>query len=153
MSAGDKNFPDYIPAGIREDYQEACSIRDLSPKASAALARRCLQGIIRDFWEVEPAKLSNEIMQIKGKVDEVTRKAIDAVRSVGNIGAHMEKDVNLIIDVEPGEAEKLVGLIEILLKEWYVAREERKSRVEAVIKLAEGKQATRNQQTKKTRQN
>jgi hypothetical protein len=142
-------FPDYISKAILDDYNEACLIVDLSPKASAALARRCLQGIIRDFWGVKPAKLANEIEQIKGKVDSVTWQAIDAVRSVGNIGAHMEEDVNLIIDVEPNEAEKLIGLIEILLKEWYVAREERKSRVEAVIELAKGKEAAR--KTKTTR--
>ena len=40
-----KHFPDYVPQAIREDYGEACLIRDLSPKASATLSRRCLQGI------------------------------------------------------------------------------------------------------------
>ena len=30
-------FPDYIPLAIRKDYEEACSIVDLSPKASATL--------------------------------------------------------------------------------------------------------------------
>lgn len=42
-----KVFPNYVPKAIRDDYVEACSIRDLSPKASATLSRRCLQGIIR----------------------------------------------------------------------------------------------------------
>lgn len=42
-------FPEYVPAAIRQDYEEACKIRNLSPKASATLSRRCLQGIIRDF--------------------------------------------------------------------------------------------------------
>lgn len=44
-----KPQPEYIPAPLREDYYEACLIRDKSPKASATLARRCLQGMIRDF--------------------------------------------------------------------------------------------------------
>ena len=55
----------------------------------------------------------------------MTWDAIDAVRKVGNIGAHIEKDINVIIDVEPREAELLIGLIEMLLKDWYVVREER----------------------------
>lgn len=42
-------WPEYVPAPIRSDYEEACAIRDPSPKASATLARRCLQGMIRDF--------------------------------------------------------------------------------------------------------
>jgi hypothetical protein len=47
-----KTFPDFIPQVFRQDYLEACQIRDLSPKASATLARRCIQGIIRDFCKV-----------------------------------------------------------------------------------------------------
>ncbi|MEI8253036.1 MAG: hypothetical protein WCG25_04765 [bacterium] len=38
-----KVLPDYIPDPIKQDYYEACRIRDLSPKASATLSRRCLQ--------------------------------------------------------------------------------------------------------------
>ncbi len=45
-----KNYPSYIPSPIMDDYREACAIADLSPKASATLSRRCLQGMIRDFW-------------------------------------------------------------------------------------------------------
>jgi hypothetical protein len=37
-----KHFPDYVPQAIREDYVEACLIRDRSPKASATPSRRCL---------------------------------------------------------------------------------------------------------------
>lgn len=44
-----KQFPDYIPQAIKQDYEEACAIVYLSPKASATLSRRCLQGMIRDF--------------------------------------------------------------------------------------------------------
>ena len=54
-SASYKNFPDYIPAAILEDYREACLIRDLSPKASATLSRRCIQGMIRDFAGIAKA--------------------------------------------------------------------------------------------------
>jgi hypothetical protein len=39
-----KVFPNYVPQPIRDDYIEACKIKDLSPKASATLSRRCLQG-------------------------------------------------------------------------------------------------------------
>ncbi|MFH1862959.1 MAG: DUF4145 domain-containing protein [bacterium] len=88
-------FPDYIPTAILNDYQEACLIVNLSPKASATLSRRCLQGIVRDFWKVRPGKLFEEIEQIRDRIDPKTWEAIDAVRKVGNIGAHMEKEINL----------------------------------------------------------
>jgi hypothetical protein len=134
-----KHFPEYVPKAIRDDYVEACLIRDLSPKASATLSRRCLQGILRDFWKAKPGRLVDEIEQVKDRIDPVTWDAIEAVRTLGNIGAHMEKDIDVIVDVEPEEAALLIGLVETLLKEWYVAREERRVRMDAVIKAAASK--------------
>jgi len=129
-------LPDYIPEAIKEDYYEACRIRDLSPKASATLARRCLQGMIRDFWGIKDSTLKKEIDALEEKVDADVWESIDAVRSVGNIGAHMEKDINIIIDVETDEAQLLIGLIEQLVDEWYVAREDRKNRAQKLKDLA-----------------
>lgn len=135
-----KPQPNYIPAAIVEDYHEACLIRDLSPKASATLSRRCLQGMIREFWQVkEKRNLWEEIEAIEDKVDELTWKALHGVREIGNIGAHMKEDINLIVDVEPEEAQVLIGLIEMLFKDWYVARKEKEDRVADMIALSEAK--------------
>jgi hypothetical protein len=90
---------------------------------------------------VKPGRLVDEVEQIKDKVDLVTWDAIEAVRKLGNIGAHMEKDINVIVDVEPEEAGLLIGLVETLLKEWYVTREERQIRMSAVIAAAAIKKA------------
>ena len=139
-----KPQPDYIPSQIVEDYYESCRIRDLSPKASATLSRRCLQGMIRDFWNVKGKRnLYQEIEAIKEKVDTSTWEAIDVVRSVGNIGAHMEKDVDLIIPVEPREAQLLIGLIEMLFHEWYVVKHDREQRMGELKRLGEKKEAAR----------
>jgi hypothetical protein len=134
-----KVYPEYIPKPIRDDYLEACLIRDLSPKASATLSRRCLQGMIRNFWGITKGSLKEEIEAIEEKVDPLVWKAIDAVRKVGNIGAHMEKDINLIVDVDPNEASQLINLIEILIKDWYITRYEREKRLESVVKLGKQK--------------
>lgn len=119
-----KAFPSYIPKPLIDDYTEACLISKLSPKASATLSRRCLQGIIRDFWKVKPGRLVDEIEAIKSKTDHITWGAIDSVRKIGNIGAHMEKDINLIVDVDPNEAELLINLIEFLFSDWYIQKRE-----------------------------
>jgi hypothetical protein len=139
--AATRTFPEYVPVAIREDYREACLIRDLSPKASATLSRRCLQGILRDFWKVKPGRLFDEIAQIKDKVDSITWDAIEAVRKLGNIGAHMEKDIDVIVEVDPNEANLLIGLVETLIKDWYVARADRLARMGAVIEAAANKKA------------
>ena len=138
-----KVIPGYVPKAVIADYKEACLIAALSPKASATLARRCLQGMIRDFWKVKPGRLVNEINAIKEHVDADAWGAIEAVRSVGNIGAHMENDINVIVDVEPEEAKLLIGLIESLVDEWYISRHERKSRFSKLASVAAKKLATR----------
>ena len=134
-----KTFPPYIPKPILDDYMEACLIADDSPKASATLSRRCLQGMIRDFWKISKSKLIDEIKELEGKIDPTTWQAIDGVRSVGNIGAHMEKDINLIVEVDPDEAKTLIGLIEFLLRDWYIARHERDQHMKRVVDLAKMK--------------
>lgn len=131
-----KIFPDYIPQAILADYKEACLIQELSPKASATLSRRCLQGMIRDFWQVQEKNLFEEIKAIEAKVDTDTWHAIDAIRGIGNIGAHMEKDINVIIDVDGDEAALLISLIETLLNDWYVERENRRLRSQKIIEAA-----------------
>ncbi|MCZ4076161.1 DUF4145 domain-containing protein [Agrobacterium sp. LMR679] len=140
-----KILPEYIPAAITQDYYEACRIVNLSPKASATLARRCLQGMIRDFCRISKARLVDEIAEIKKKFDEgngirgvseESFEAIDAIRKIGNIGAHMEKDINIIVDVDPEEASILISLLESLFDEWYVARYKREERFARVTKIA-----------------
>ena len=128
-----KVFPNYVPEAIRADYREACLIKTHSPKASATLSRRCLQGMIRDFWGVKnKLNLYQEIEAISDKVDGVTWEAIHSVREIGNIGAHMEKDIGLIVEVDPNEAQLLIELIETLIEEWYIARHDRKKRMEGI---------------------
>jgi Domain of unknown function (DUF4145) len=136
-------FPSYIPKQLLDDYQEACLICDKSPKASATLSRRCLQGMLRNFWGVKPGRLVDEIDQIQGKVDPTTWEAIDSLRHMGNIGAHMEKDINVIVDVDPGEAELLVQLLETLFEEWYVAKHEREERMKKIKAAADAKDAAK----------
>ncbi len=139
-----KPQPDYIPAPLREDYEEACKIRDLSPKASATLSRRCLQGMIRDFCKISKRRLIDEILALKSLVNEgnapkgvepETTDAIDHVRSIGNIGAHMEADINIIVDVDPGEAQALIGLVELLFDEWYGARYKREQHLTKIKEI------------------
>lgn len=133
-------LPSYIPASFRCDYEESCAILRQSPKAAATLARRCLQGMIRDFWGVNGKKnLYEEINAIKDKVPQAQWAAIDALRKVGNIGAHMEHDVDVIVDVDPDEAEKLILLIELLMDKWYIARHEEEELYQSITQTAKDK--------------
>ena len=138
-----KHYPDYIPEQIRKDYEEANLILERSPKAAATLLRRCLQGMIHDFWGIKEKNLNAEVTQLKGKVNLIQWQAIDRLRKIGNIGAHMEKDVNLIVDIEPDEAKKLLRLIEMLLDKWYITRHEEEDLLNEIVGIAKSKEEQR----------
>lgn len=160
-----KPLPDYIPLQLRQDYEEACKIAELSPKASATLARRCLQGMIRDFCgiQVKGKRLVDEISELERRigsrgrdpnipaapdgVSSASLEAIDAVRKIGNIGAHMEQDVDLIIDIDPEEARYLIALIESLFDDWYVERYKREKRFAEIRKIADAKDQAKKAQS------
>jgi hypothetical protein len=55
----------------------------------------------------------------------------------------MEEDINLIVDVDPNEAELLIGLIETLIRDWYIIREERKARLLQIKQVADQKDQTK----------
>lgn len=134
-----KEFPPYVPTPIREDYVEAILIMDYSPKAAATLLRRCLQGMIRDFWGIQKKTLKDEIDALKEKVSTTQWNAIDGLRKMGNIGAHMEKNIDLIIEIDEGEAMKLARLIELLVDKWYVTRHDEEELYKSVIDIANSK--------------
>jgi hypothetical protein len=55
----------------------------------------------------------------------------------------MEADINIIVDVDPDEAELLIGLIETLLADWYIARYNKQQRLAKVKAMSEQKQKER----------
>lgn len=137
----------HVPKAVAEDYNEACLIKDLSPKAAATLCRRSLQGMVRDFWGVAKASLALELESIKPQCDAGLFEAMSGLRSIGNIGAHPERDINLVIEVEEGEVESLLELLRILDKEWYVDRASRAERLSKVVSLGALKSAQKRPQS------
>lgn len=147
-----KPQPSSVPRVLVDDYKEAYAILHLSPQASATLARRVLQGMIRDFCQISKGTLAAEIDELKSRadagsaptgVDIETIQAMHGVRSIGNIGAHMESDVNTIVAIDANEAEVLINLIEMLFKDWYVARAARIQTLNDIANIAQKKQYDR----------
>lgn len=146
-----KQYPSYVPEQIKQDYEEAYAILNLSPKASATLSRRCLQGMIRDFWDVhDKGNLCCEIDAISDKISSSARRALDATRKIGNIGAHMEQDVDRILDIDPSEAETLLKLIEFLIQEWYINRHDGDVLFDKITSISSVKEAIKNDTSHKT---
>lgn len=136
-----RDYSNVVPSHIQEDYSEAYAILHLSPKASATLSRRCIQSMIRDYWKVTKKTLYQEIEAIKPNLNTLQTEAIDVLREIGNIGAHPNKDINTIIDINPEDAEKLIKLIEYFIKEWYIAKYEQTKLLKDVKSLGESKKS------------
>jgi hypothetical protein len=116
--------PPVVDELFAKDYKEACLILTFSPKASAALSRRCLQNVIREKAGVKKGDLSNEIQQIIDSKSLPTHlnESIDAIRNIGNFAAHPLKSTSTgeIVDVEIGEAEWLLDVLEALFDFYFV---------------------------------
>jgi hypothetical protein len=104
-----------------DDYREACLVLADSPKASAALSRRCLQHLLREEAGVKHSDLSKEIDEAMPSLPAHLADAIDAVRNVGNFAAHPIKSTSTgeLVDVEPGEAEWLLDTLEGLFDHYF----------------------------------
>lgn len=113
--------PVEVPNNLADDYNEACSVLSLSPKASAALSRRCLQHLLnlQGFTQRDLSKAIDDA--IKNLPINLANN-LDAVRNIGNFAAHPLKDKNFgeIVDVEPEEAEWNLEVLEGLFDYFYV---------------------------------
>lgn len=130
--------PPEVPPGIVEDYKEACLVLSDSPKASAALSRRCLQNLLRTAGGVKPGDLSAEIQQVldNGKLPTAIAENIDAVRNIGNFAAHPNKSKSTgeVLPVEPDEAEWNLDVLESLFDFYFVQPARAKAKRDALNK-------------------
>jgi Domain of unknown function (DUF4145) len=116
-----------VPPEIAADYNEAAIVLPFSPKASAALSRRCLQAILRQAGYTQ-RDLAVQIEAVLNETD--ARKALptgvhttlDAIRNFGNFSAHpiTDRTTLQIIEVEDHEAEYCLDILDALFDHYYV---------------------------------
>jgi len=127
-----------VPDNFAQDYKEACLVLADSPKASAALSRRCLQNILREKAKVKHQNLSKEIDEAitSKQLPAYLAEGIDAVRNIGNFAAHPIKSTSTgeIVDVEPGEAEWLLDLLEGFFDFYFIQPAELQRKKDALNK-------------------
>lgn len=135
---------EHVPASLASDYKEASEVLSISPKASAALARRCLQAVLHNNG-YKARDLAKEIDLLLNETDASKaipislRETIDGIRNFGNFSAHPLTDVTSlqVIDVEPHEAEWCLDILDELFEHFYVRPAQAKARKAALnAKLA-----------------
>ena len=136
-------IPESVPEEIAEDYREASAVLKLSPKASAALSRRCLQGVLRNEAGTKKKDLADQIDEVlESKVlPSHLADNLDSVRTIGNFAAHpiKSKQTGVIVAVEPEEAEWGLEVVSDLL-DWFYTQvprnQERRQNLNAKLKAA-----------------
>jgi hypothetical protein len=127
-------------AGLASDFREAVTVLPKSKKASAALSRRCLQFLlVHKAGAKQKDDLSNQIDHALPSLPSGLAANVDAIRQVGNFAAHPTKSTATgeIVDVEDGEAEWLLDVLEELFDFYYVAPAQAKAKRDALnAKLA-----------------
>jgi len=117
-------LPPEVPADYRDAYVETCHVLTVSPKASAALSRRLVQQFIQQELQISKKDLATEIKEVVSQklLHPSLLSDLDHVRIVGNWAAHPNpnQQTGEIVDVEPGEAEYIVDLLERLLTTHFV---------------------------------
>ena len=133
LGSGRLSPPD-VPASVAADFREASAVLPVSPKASAALSRRCLQSVLREEGRVRPRGLHDEIEEVlsRGDLPTYVSDVLHALRQFGNLAAHPEtqKGTGEVIEVEVGEADWMLDALEAVFDHYYVKPAETRRRLE-----------------------
>jgi len=105
------------------DYNAAAMILADSPKASAALSRRCLQHVLQHELNITKRNLADEIDEAIKILPSYVGDGLDEVRKIGNFAAHPKKSdaSGEVLEVEPGEAEWSLDVLDMLFDHVFVA--------------------------------
>ena len=129
-------LPEEVPEKFAADFREAHDTLPISPKASAALSRRCLQTLIREKEDILEKTLFAEVKKLlkTNTLPKALADDLDAIRVIGNFASHPIKDTNTgeIVEVEPGEAEWTLNVLEDLLLLYFVQEAKSAARRDAL---------------------
>jgi len=124
-----------VPSEVRDDYDQAALVLNDSPKASAALSRRCLQTLLT-LKGSKKRDLLDQLDELYGTLPGYVQGYVDNIRKLGNLSAHAKQSIatGAIVEVEPGEAEWMLELLEELFDHYYAKPAEAQIRQAALAK-------------------
>lgn len=117
-------IPAEVPDPLRSVAVEAGLILADSPRASAALSRRCLQQVLREESKAPPSDLFHEIEWAiaNAGLPSHAKEGLHDLREIGNMAAHpnMSTATGEYLEVEPGEAEWTLDVLDALFDHYFV---------------------------------
>ena len=102
-----------MPASVKADFEEAGSIVNLSPRGAAALARLCIQKLMKELGESGKDINADVGALVKKGLEVEVQQALDVVRVIGNHAVH-PGTIDLKDDKET--ALTLLGLVNMIVE-------------------------------------
>lgn len=103
-----------MPDDVKDLYEEARTVADLSPRSAAALLRTALETLTREHLGLK-AGLNDAIAELvrQGRLDAELQRAMDLLRVTGNGAVHPSE---LQLDDSLPEAEALFELLNLIVE-------------------------------------
>jgi hypothetical protein len=135
-------LPAGVPDRVARLHREAALLVSVSPTFSAVASRRCLEGVLKLHGYGERAGQRRDPVladRVKAFVSDATtphappsdlKDAIDAVRHLGNSGAHPGSDAETgdLFEATVEDAEDALDLVEAVLVHFYGQSQDRAAR-------------------------
>lgn len=111
-----------VPTKYADRYQKAVEINPIFPEASATVSRKCLEMILEDYFHAKKRNLIDKIDEVRNQLPSDLYDNLHRLREIGNFGAHPKKNSNTseLIEVEQGEADYCLWLLNELFEECYI---------------------------------
>jgi hypothetical protein len=140
-------LPESVPTAVADAFKEAAKVVELSPNATAVLARRALQVVLR-LQGVPEGRIAEEIAAAREGVPPGIAGAMDALRDVSAAGAHPSFSQGAVVDISEREAMDILRALWVIIEHFYPPAEEQEDPVARMIALREikGQRALRRRQ-------
>jgi hypothetical protein len=106
-----------ITGTLRQDYDEAAALLDLTPRLSAVLTRKIVFDLLEQYAGIGEYTLKASLDKFIGDKKHPARikENLQHLREIGDFGAHTKKDgVGQVIDVSREDAEWTLDLVDRL---------------------------------------
>jgi len=103
-----------IPEKYQKMFLESASILENSPDASAAISRKCLQELLKDYEKTNSDTLYLQIEEVvkKTNLDPSLSNLLHLLRKTGNAGVHLKLKISgQILEVDKKDAESSLKIL------------------------------------------
>ena len=145
-ATGRPAVPQDVPEAYAADYRDAAFLLEASPKASAAMSRRCLRRILHETIRFHGTDLESELdaLLASKQLPWYLADSLRTFRRMADFAAHPAKSLRPaeISDVQTGEAEWLLDTLDALFAFYFIQPAETDRKYAALMAMLRTEEET-----------